>query len=152
MEADLLNLTKLALLTGVFVIAGTAACDEPKATAGATAASSAIVSPHRVNEAAIRKVISLLDAPTSQWEKVCGKPDRGTIVRSLYDNSSWTTKVFHLGELDVEVDPNKVGLCAEIRFTTRNDDSAPLTLEEAKAIVPYFLSMPMTTETRTTAR
>lgn len=83
----------------------------------------------------------------SRWEKVCGKPDEGTTVRSLNDNSSWTTKVFHLGELDVEVDPNKAGLCTEISFRARNDDSVPLTLEEAKAIAPYFLSLPMTTET-----
>ena len=146
-QIDNMQINQMALLTGILAIAGTAACDEPGTTAGGTATPSAIASSHRVNEADIRKVISLLDAPVSRWEKVCGKPDQGTTIRSVKDKSSWTTKVFHLGELDVDVDPNKAGLCTVIRFWARNDDSEPLTLEEAKAIVPYFLSLPMRTET-----
>jgi hypothetical protein len=108
---------------------------------------SATASADRVNEAEIKKVISLLDAPVSQWEKVFGKPAEGTRVRSLKDSTSWTTKVFHLGHLDVEVDPNKAGLCTDISFRACTDDGAPLTLEEAKAIVRHFLSLSMTRET-----
>lgn len=144
---NLTNLTKTALLIEILAIARTAACDELKTTPGKAATSSAIVSADRVDEAEIKKVISLLDAPLSKWEKVFGKPDEGTTVRSLKDNRSWTTKVFHLGNLDVEIDPNKAGLCEEISFRARDSDSVALTLEEAKEIVRSFLSFSMTTET-----